>query len=288
MNAVQMALIPSETLKKERRSIPLGDLPVPHTGARPERDLIDSIKTFGTQVPILVRERAGAYVLVDGRRRVAAQRIAMEEVTAEHGADSQQALCLMAIDADVISGLSASVASVLTIGLHATRRENAAVELDAIEELLGIGAGEAEICEATGLMPHQIRARLRLQRLNRPLREAFRAGQITTHAATDASRLPPAQQQKLAAKLTDTGRLTAHDVREARSAQAHAITSQLPDALFETVPEESESSEDTTAVVAIADYVLARTEGEWKRILSDDAVTILEDIVNLLPENLRP
>jgi ParB-like chromosome segregation protein Spo0J len=285
VNATQMALIPTQAPTTERRLLSLDELPQAHVGARPDRELIESVKAFGVQVPILVRERNGAYVLVDGRRRVAAQRIALEEVAKDSAEDAGW---LSHIKAEVISGVTASMASALTIGLHATRRENPAMELDAIEDLLKIGAQEADICGATGLAPHQIRARLRLQRLVPALREAFREGRITTTTASDAARLPAAQQGKLAAKLAADGRLTAADVRAARSAQASSAAGQLPDELFEPVPEELDSSSDTVVVVSIADFLQNRTEGDWRHIYSDDAVLLLEELIGLLPENLRP
>lgn len=288
MNATQMALIPEVIPTTERRMIPLTELPLAHVGARAERELIDNIKTFGVQVPIVVRERGGAYVLVDGRRRVAAQRIALEEAIKAHGAESPEAEALRTIKAEVISGVTAAMASALTIGLHATRRENPAAELEAIEDLLKVGAQEADICEATGLAPHQVRARLRLQRLIQPLRDAFRDGQITATTAGDAARLPAAMQTRLAAKLLAGERLTSKDVKAARSAQAVSVTDQLPEDIFAAIPEETESSSDTVTVVAIAEFVQRRAEGDWRRILSDDAVILLEELIDLLPENLRP
>jgi ParB-like chromosome segregation protein Spo0J len=283
-----MALIPTTAPTAERRMVRLDELPAAHIGTRPERDLVENIKIFGVQVPIVVRERDGDYVLVDGRRRVAAQRIALYETTMTHGAESAEAEALRTIKAEVISGVTATMASVLTIGLHATRRENPASELEAIESLLKVGAQEVDICEATGLLPHQVRARLRLQRLIPSLREAFNDGKITPSTAADAARLPSLMQTRLAAKLTTGERLTSKDVRAARSAQAISVTDQLPDDIFAAIPEETDSSSDTVAVVAIADLVQRRAEGEWRRVLSDDAVLLLEELIELLPENLRP
>jgi ParB-like chromosome segregation protein Spo0J len=288
VNAVQMELIPTVAPTTERRILRLDELPLAHVGSRAERDLIENIKVFRVQVPIVVRERDGAYILVDGRRRVAAQRIALEEIIKAHGADSDEAEALRTIKAEIISGVTAAMASVLTIGLHATRRENPASELEAIEDLLKIGAQEADICEATGLQPHQVRARLRLQRLTPALRAAFSDGRITHSTAADAARLPLAMQKKLEGKLTPGERLTSKDVRAARSAQAVEATGLLPDDIFAPIPEETDSSSDTVTVVAIAEFVQSRAEGEWRRILSDDAVLLLEELIDLLPENLRP
>lgn len=197
--AEQLELLP-ETVTTETVMIPLVDLP-------PNGDLISpapsaalrrSVARLGVLNPIQVTRQGAGWRVLDGRRRIIAAR----------AADMAE------IPASVLAFNTGAPAS-FTVIAHATRAENVAADVRAIQELLARGASEHDIGQATGLAPATIKQRKLLLSLVPMLMSALETGQIKASVALAAAKLPNALQLKLCDRLA-SGKLTARDVAEVR------------------------------------------------------------------------
>jgi ParB-like chromosome segregation protein Spo0J len=224
-------LLPEAPPRATMRPIRLAALPADEAlpGPPPDRGLRESVAALGVLQPVLLEAgRDGAYRVRDGRRRVKAARAAgLEAVPAlvvgpEDGADG------------------APWGDALTLAAHATRRDNLAAELGALERLVAAGADAGEIARATGWAPNTTRQRLRLLGLHPALRAALAAGALTRQAALAAARLPAGTQARLAAVLAAEGRLTERHLAEARRARVAAASAALPFAALAATPSADE------------------------------------------------
>lgn len=218
--AEQLALLPEQPLVPRLRHVRLDRLPPDEelVGPPPDRSLVESIKHLGLLEPVLLtgsskpddRAHSGLRVL-DGRRRVkAARRAGLREIP-----------CLVVETAGLVG-------STVAVAKHATRRDNLAAELAAVESMAATGRSEQEIAAATGLGPERVRQRLRLRGLHPDLRAALASGTLSAHAATEAVRLPGSAQEDLADRLRERGKLTARDLADARRARAAVGAASLP------------------------------------------------------------
>lgn len=224
-------------------------------GEPPERDLIESIRTWGVLEPVLVRATGGGLdyhdpaSLVAGRRRIKACRALQREYrervahlsrqTPEGGSPRdvpgynqayEQLARFHRIPCRVISDPEGTPgdgrSDVLGLASNALRRHNPASDYQQIVRLLGRfeGAGLSErralteVARATGLAVSTIKQRLRLAALAPPLLEAFLAGRLGYSVALAASRLSPEAQALL------TGVTTPVTLGVVRAARREAVT----------------------------------------------------------------
>jgi hypothetical protein len=108
-------------------------------GPPADRGLRESVAALGVLQPVLLEaSRDGAYRVRDGRRRVKAARAA--------GLEAVPALVVESGD----GAEGAPWGDALTLAAHATRGDNLAAELEALERLVAAGADAGEIARATG------------------------------------------------------------------------------------------------------------------------------------------
>lgn len=217
----QAKLLPDTPPETHEWYAPLADLPPDDQleGPPPSRDLLESIRRFGPLTPILLHVDGDRITVLAGRRRIkAARQLGLTEIRATS----------IAVDG--------AIPSTLTVADHAVRRDNAIADLAAIERLLAAGANETRIAQATGLSRSAIRHRLRLKALSPALLALYREGRVTLNAAIGASRLSVAVQDRLAAQLTATKRLTSRDIAIERRAGVAATVANLPFARIDAVP----------------------------------------------------
>lgn len=215
----QLELLPETMPKGKFKNIQLAEVPQDLPGPGPTAELIASIEKFGVVLPIVVIEstRGGLYRVADGRRRIAAARkLKLPNIPARVYVDD---------------GLMMS-SEVLTISLNRLRSSNPAAELMAIESLIKQGATKADIRWATGLPQGTIEKRMRLQALNKRLRDGLTDGTIAVSVAEAAASLPNKTQVRLARKLTKNGKVTMADVKEEKSARAVNELEQIPADVF--------------------------------------------------------
>lgn len=187
--------------------------PTPHVV--PPRGLVESIARFGVIEPVVLsdhpRDPAG-YRIIGGRRRIAAARMAD----------------LKMVPARILRDPDALTEATIGITLNELRTDNPAADLSAIEQLMSAGHGEGEIARATGMPVSRVRRRLKLQRLVPQLRQAFAAGAIRANVAESASALPAPAQERLAAQLEESGRLSITDISQERLARRAAAVPIIP------------------------------------------------------------
>ena len=220
---------PRTALRRVRLALLPPDAALP--GPPPDRGLRESVAALGVLQPVLLQAGpGGTYRVRDGRRRVKAARAA--------GMEAVPALVLEGAAGGGDDG--APWGDAVTLAAHATRRDNLAAELEALERLVAAGADAGEIARATGWAPNTTRHRLRLLGLHPALRAALAAGALTRHVALEAARLPAGTQGRLAAVLTEGGRLTERDLAAARSARTAAGAAALPFAALAATPSADE------------------------------------------------
>ena len=220
--ARQPTLLPEVPADFAAEEVPLDDLPPDDAilGGAPPASLVASIRRDGVLQPVLLlRGYAGGYCIAEGRRRIKAARAAGRQSIPAWVADGDRAL-----------------AAALGLVTHATRRDNPAAELDAIERLLALGADERTIARETGLRLATIRQRLRLLSLHEGLRSALRRGQLAVGAAERAAKLPAEAQRRLAGRLDGGERLTEALVEDERRARSEAVAAALPLAALAATP----------------------------------------------------
>lgn len=194
-------------------------------GPVPDQAFVRSIRRFGVIEPVILRETGAPsghgnppYGIVDGRRRVAAARLAE----------------LLAVPARVYpkERPTTFLDPLLTLVCNVQRSHNPVAELAAIERLTAAGADESTIARATGISPQTVKKRVRLSHLIPPLMRALAGGTLGVGVGEQAAKLPAATQERLAARLAERGRLTADDVRAEREARTEDAVAQLPADLF--------------------------------------------------------
>jgi hypothetical protein len=203
-------------------------------GEPPDRDLVESVRTWGVLEPVLVRAAGGGVDyhdpanLVAGRRRIRAVRLLQREYRERVASLSRQTPpdgnpkdvpgyeqayaqvvrfhripCRVVSDPEGTSGDGRT--AVLGLASNALRRHNPASDYLQISALLGRfeGAGLSErralteVARATGMAVATIKQRLRLGALSAPLLDAFLAGRLGYSVALAAARLSPEAQALL-------------------------------------------------------------------------------------------
>ena len=177
--------------------------------------------THGQLYPLIVRKVKGTrtdgvkYVLVDGRRRLAAAR-----------AIGWEGMKVIAYPANI------NWTDVLTIVANTRRSPNPVSELQAIKDLMARGADEDTISKATGMTKQAIRARLKLADVPQAILDAVGEGTVAPNVAVRVSKLTHPAQEKAVAVLEEHGRLTHNDVSAVQMVRhQHAA-----DVLFPNLP----------------------------------------------------
>jgi len=238
------------------------DVPVDPAG---DRALEESIKTWGILEPVLLLNPGpesstgvtNSYVVIDGRRRIRAAR----------------ALGLDTVPARVCEGGDLTDAQELMMGLvvNVRRKSNPVSELRAIDTLLNKGAEVTQIARALSVPVATIKRRMRLLDLAPALREGFESGTIAVGVAEAAAKHSPQVQERMERTYTETGHLSAHDVREAKTVGSQPAldglgvvldarpqrdpylqASQLVDHLLNVLPEEDAYDEHKATVRTLA------------------------------------
>jgi ParB/RepB/Spo0J family partition protein len=192
----------------------------------PAPAFVESVRRFGIITPIVVFDDgrsgggagggAGGCVdvrrlrVVDGRRRVAAARLAgLARVPA------------------MVYATNGVMPDVITMVLNEQRRDNPVADFHAIQRLQQRGATEQQISEATGMPLGRIRRRMKLAALRPELFEAMEQNGLPVSVAETAAALSTAQQQSLVVALRASGKVTQTDVQAAKVARRAKATESL-------------------------------------------------------------
>lgn len=184
------------------QNVALADLP-DSIGAPPSARLVESIERQGIVQPVLLAEHttdAGEIqlLIIDGNRRVAASRMARRSY----------------IPAFVLSGLSPAEIAQWTLVANGFRTSNYLTEYGAIRLLERTHYSPTEIRKISGMAGTSIDLRSQLAGLNRDLFTALQHGLIAQAEAVAAAKLHPDDQEVLAQRFRERGRLTRSDIRE--------------------------------------------------------------------------
>lgn len=159
-----------------------------------EVPFVRSIRTYGVQVPLLVREEAGTFYVVDGRQRVKAARIVFAE-------QSKSGEVPLKVPARVIT-VSEKRASSLVVLTNENRKGDdvltKAIKAERLMERLG---DEEEVATVFGVTPATIRNWLILVQADPFVHEAIREGKIAAYTGIELAGLPKEEQKDALQKL---------------------------------------------------------------------------------------
>ncbi len=184
------------------QNVALADLP-DTIGAPPSARLIESIERQGIIQPVLLAEHTTdsgeiQLMVIDGNRRIAASRLAKRAF----------------VPAFVLTGLSPEEIAQWTLVANGFRTSNYLTEFGAIRLLEGTNYSPTEIRKISGMAGTSIGLRSQLADLNRDLFAALQHGRIGQAEAIAAAKLHPDDQEVLAQRFRERGRLTRADIRE--------------------------------------------------------------------------
>ena len=216
MEEQQLNLIPEKVINPKFRKVILEELPESLTGPDPDKSFVDSVRQFGILQPIVLIESSKSFKVAFGRRRIKAAR----------------AVEMMSIPA-LIYPAGWTVGEVLALVENLQRKDNLATKIEAVEQLRKTATPE-EICGAVGFTKAQLKQTIKLiDGLIPPTKKALMEGRIATSTANKMLKLPPAQQESLASKEKIKGT----DVDELLRQETQAKAAELPDELFEDLPQ---------------------------------------------------
>ena len=191
-----------------------------HTLA-PDNSFCELVRQFGVVVPVVIATAQGGVVLVQGRRRVMAARIAGSlRIPA-------RLYRFETVGADVLPMIAAELGTML----QTSQRSNPLADLEAVQELMRRGCCAQQITAVTGLPAARIRQIVALGSLHPALQGGLQQGRVSLGVARTCVKLPPSLQAELATRIGRNGRLTAGDISEVRRGP---VTAAL-DALFGAV-----------------------------------------------------
>lgn len=221
------------------QNVALAELP-DTIGAPPSARLVESVERHGIIQPVLVAEDtddAGEIhlVIIDGNRRVAASRQAGHTY----------------IPAFVLSGLSAEEIAQWTLVANGFRTSNYLTEFGAIRLLEGTRYTPSDIRKISGMGTSSIDLRNQLSGLNRELFTALQHGSIGQAEAIAAAKLHRDDQELLAERYRERGKLTRADIREIAPPE---------DADDEQPPQHSLHDDLRSAIRAARDLDLSREQ----------------------------
>jgi len=213
------SLFPETAPDVVSEDLPVGLIDGPLLGSDPSPDLVESIKTVGVLVPIIVqRLKAGAevYYIVGGRRRLKAARAA-----------GLQVIPCRVLPPDVENP------EAFTLSENFSRSTNPVSEYVAILELIGRGYTRQQITKTLGVKASVLDQRLQLGRLVPTLLGLLETGKIKASVGEAAAKLPEAIQKELLKTFEKANdRLTLKDVAEAKRVRREKTSASLGDVLF--------------------------------------------------------
>lgn len=180
--------------------------------------LVKNIMVYGIQQPVLVRQEASRYYVVDGRQRTRAARRAatMQDAAGEY----QVKVPVREVRADDkrIAGIMVSTNELRQDDEVLTKANKASRLLDLVGDI-------NEVAIAFGRTPQQIRNWLKLAEADSSIHSAIKTGVISASAGIELARYPREEQEEAlgrAVKAAGGKAVSEADARQDRSDQGHS------------------------------------------------------------------
>jgi ParB family chromosome partitioning protein len=175
--------------------------------------LVTSIKARGVQVPVKVARDGEAFLVVDGRQRVRAVRLANKQLEAEGST------VRIRVPVQITKGDEKNLAG-LVLCLNAVReQDDPLVAAGKMARLLDLGYTEAEVAVEAGCDTATVKRAIALLSLPAPVKAHVAAGKLAASAAVKLAGLPREQAVEQAAALVESG----HATTEAAARVARAV-----------------------------------------------------------------
>lgn len=199
----------------EKRLIPIGDLQEANGGlavrqvidAAEDKELAANMEIFGQIYPLLVKETAKGFVVVDGNKRLRALRL-MKDPPAE-------VECLLNPEAEIGHGLSANVMRYAM---------NPMDKCDAFSKVVARGNSPADVARAFGIKTIEVTQALALANLSLSIKDRVRAGTVSEDAAEALTLVNDTKlQEKLLKTCGNDGFRIKEAIRNSKPMIRHAL-----------------------------------------------------------------
>lgn len=172
----------------------------------PTESLVESIIKYGVLIPVEFERDGDRVLVVDGRNRVKAARIAlarMREAAVKEGADPKKVELL--IRGIPVKGTDVYLAGVMHASNAGRRIYGHREERQAVQHMLGHGADDLTICATLQITRAQLKERKAILGMAAPVLAAIDAGQVSPTAAATWAPLAKAEQVKALEETTKDG-----------------------------------------------------------------------------------
>lgn len=190
---------------------------IPLYGERPSPKMIESVKTIGLIEPVIAyRGVDHRLVVIDGRRRLLAAK--------EAGIRQVQTV--------VYRNPGTFGYHTMLLLLNEQRSPNPVVEFESIRDLQGQGFSLSQIAALTGMSIGTVKRRCRFSNLTEALYNHGKLGGLSAGILEAASKLPKADQERLADKAIAGEKVGHTDIRGLRETERSEAIGMLPPEVF--------------------------------------------------------
>ena len=175
-------------------------------------NLVKNIMVYGVQQSVLVREDGGDLIVVDGRQRVRAARVANEQFRAAGEVEVKVPVVSVRGDDRRVTGIM--------ISANEQRRDDTVlVRARKAQRMLDLVGSKADVAIAFGRTPQTINAWLRLASADSVVHEAIESGAISASAGVEIASLDRSEQAAAVAKLTKAAAPTVAAAKKQKAAR---------------------------------------------------------------------
>lgn len=180
------------------------------------RWMVDSIKAYGVLEDVIVRRDGDDLLVVDGRQRTRATRIANKELKKEGKPEVRVGVTIRKDD-------DKGIEAIHVIANEHRQADTPIVRAKKAQRMLDAGHAEAEVAFCFGITIEYLRQLQKLLDLAAPVQKAVEAGEVSASAAAKLSKLKREEQVSKLGELKEKangGKVTAKDTKAAANPDA--------------------------------------------------------------------
>ena len=159
-----------------------------------EEPFVKSIRTYGVQVPVLVKEEAGIFYVIDGRQRIKAARIVFSE-------QEKSGEIPLRVPARVVIASEKRASSLVVLTNENRKGDDVLTKAIKAERLMERVGDMDEVAVAFGVTTNTIKNWLTLVQADPFVHEAIREGKISAYAGVEIAELPLDEQKEALEKV---------------------------------------------------------------------------------------
>lgn len=159
-----------------------------------DENLVKNIMVFGVQQPVLVRQENGEVIVVDGRQRVRAARVANQRFT--EAGEVQVKVPVIAVNGD-----DRRVTGIMISANEQRRDDDVLVRAFKAQRMFDLVGSKSEVALAFGRTSQTINSWFRLVSADSAIHDAIRSGEISASAGINIAGMEKAEQSAEVKKL---------------------------------------------------------------------------------------